>query len=61
VVAQSPGRVNTVNLVVGDPTNIATVMATVKNTLGDQGLDVLINNAAVAYSTPSKMMDTTSP
>lgn len=61
MVAQSPGRVNTVNLEVGDPTNIATVMATVKNTLGDQGLDVLINNAAVTDSTPSKMMDTTSP
>ncbi|SPJ88848.1 uncharacterized protein FTOL_12743 [Fusarium torulosum] len=32
-------------------------MATVKNTLGDQGLDVLINNAAVTDSTPSAVQN----
>ncbi|ELR04285.1 hypothetical protein VC83_08093 [Pseudogymnoascus destructans] len=55
VIAQSQGRVVVVKLEVSDEASIAAAANDVKDKLAGRGLDVLINNAAIASMTPTPL------
>jgi NAD(P)-dependent dehydrogenase (short-subunit alcohol dehydrogenase family) len=55
VIEQSPGRVVVVKLEVSDEASIAAAANDVKDKLAGRGLDVLINNAAIANMTPTPL------
>jgi NAD(P)-dependent dehydrogenase (short-subunit alcohol dehydrogenase family) len=55
VIAQSQGRVVVVKLEVSNEASIAAAANDVKDKLAGRGLDVLINNAAIASMTPTPL------
>lgn len=55
VIAQSQGRVVVLKLEVSDEASIAAAANDVKDKLAGRGLDVLINNAAIANMTPTPL------
>jgi NAD(P)-dependent dehydrogenase (short-subunit alcohol dehydrogenase family) len=59
IITQSQDRVVTVNLEVSDETSITAAVHEVKDKLAGRGLDVLINNAAIANMTPTPLLATT--
>jgi NAD(P)-dependent dehydrogenase (short-subunit alcohol dehydrogenase family) len=59
VISQSQGRVVVVKLDVSDEGSIKAAADDVKNKLAGRGLDVLINNAAIASMTPTPLVEAT--
>ncbi|CAG8977781.1 hypothetical protein HYALB_00010866 [Hymenoscyphus albidus] len=57
VIDQSQGRVVTVKLEVSDDASITAAANDVKEKLAGRGLDVLINNAAIASMTPTPLTE----